>query len=759
MLHLKKTMLLTFAIMAIGQAVSAQKIYKGKVIDQTTRQAIEYASVNSSTGKATVTDRFGNFVLLLPADSATLKISYVGYKPQLLHLSGGTKRVTITLQRGAIDLDEVRISPHLNNASFHTISNIDLNLRPVNSSQDLMRLVPGLFIAQHMGGGKAEQIFIRGFDADHGTDINVSVDGMPVNMVSHIHGQGYADLHFLIPETVSTYDFGKGPYYTGYGDLTTAGYLAYTTKDALDKSMVSFEGGQFNSFRGVAMIDLLGAKAKQNGTNAYIAGDYNYTDGPFDFAEHYKRLNLFGKFSTMLGANNKLSVSASTFSTSWRASGEIPERAVAAGTTAVDEDGNPYTVPEASNPIGRFATIDSAQGGKSSRTNVNAKLTTDLGNNLTLENQLYFTHYTFDLHVNSTFFAEDSVNGDERQQHEARDMYGYNGRLTKRTYWRNNSLTSSLGLTTRFDRNYGTEYSNVTEDYQFLDDITKGDIRQNNTALFLDETLESGKWLLNAGARADYFNFNFNGAIKNSLIASPKFNVQYTADSTIQFYLKAGKGFHSNNAIAVIGNNGLETLPAAYGTDLGLNWKPIPHLYINTALWYLYLQQEFIYTDDGDIEPGGKTRRYGVDLSARYELTHWLFADLNVNLAHPRLADSAKSTGYLALAPTFTSTGGLDFRFDNGINGGISYRYMHSRPGNNTNTLIADGYYVTDLKLNYTQKRYELGLSIENLFNTKWNEFEAEEVTQLRNETAPVDQMSFTPGTPFFAKLRVTLFF
>ncbi|MDB5136617.1 MAG: TonB-dependent receptor, partial [Mucilaginibacter sp.] len=172
-----------------------------------------------------------------------------------------------------------------------------------------------------------------------------------------------------------------------------------------------------------------------------------------------------------------------------------------------------------------------------------------------------------------------------------------------------------------------------------------------------------------------------------------------------------------------------------------------------------YLQQEFVYTDDGDIAPGGKTKREGIDISARYQLAKWLFADLNVNLARPRLADSAKNTGYLALAPTFTSTGGLDFKFNNGLNGGLSYRYMHSRPGNNTNTLTADGYYVTDLKINYTQKRYEVGLSIENLFNTKWNEFEAEEVGRLRGETTPVDQMSFTPGTPFFAKLRVAVFF
>jgi len=742
------------------QLTYAQHIFKGKIVDETTQQPIEYAGVKCSAwGKSTVTDRFGNFQLSLNTDTATLSVSYMGYSVRQIRVTASTKRTIITLSHGPISLAEVQISPGLNNTSFHTLSTLDLNLRPVNSSQDLMRLVPGLFIAQHMGGGKAEQIFIRGFDADHGTDLNVSVDGLPVNMVSHIHGQGYADLHFLIPETVSTFDFGKGPYYTDKGDLTTAGYLNYTTKDALDKSMISLEGGQFNSFRVAGVIDLLSSNAKQNGENAYIAGEYNYTDGAFKLPEHYKRTNLFVKYTKQIGANNKLSLSASTFSTSWVASGEIPERAVASNTIAVDDNGNTIRVPAAPVTINRFGTIDSAQGGRSTRVNAIAKLTTDLKNNWTMENQLYYTHYTFLLHVNSTFFADDAIDGDERQQHEARDMYGYNGRLTKHSYWGNKALTSVFGLSSRFDRTYGTEYSNVTEQYGFLDDISKGDIKQNNTGVFVDETLESGKWLINAGARLDYFNFNFNDTTKTNVIVSPKVNVQYTVNSTIQFYLKAGKGFHSNNAIAVIGNNGLATLPAAYGADLGLNWKPVPHLYVNAALWYLCLQQEFVYTDDGDIAPGGKTKRFGVDLSARYQLTNWLFADLNVNLAKPRLADSLAGHGYLALAPTFTSTGGLDFKLDNGINGGLSYRYMHSRPGNNTNTLVADGYYVTDLKVNYTQKRYEFGLSVENLFNIKWNEFEAEEVSRLRGEAAPVDQMSFTPGTPFFAKLRVALFF
>ncbi len=754
----KRIWLLTIVLVFAGQLAKAQHMLTGHIIDSVTRQPIEYATITVD-GKSIGTNKNGDFRITLHKDSSILTITCLGCKSKSMTCRMTDGHMVIPIARGKIDLKEVVITPELNSASFHTLSTLDLSLRPVNSSQDLMRLVPGLFIAQHMGGGKAEQIFIRGFDADHGTDLNVSVDGMPVNMVSHIHGQGYSDLHFLIPETVSTYDFGKGPYYTCYGDFATAGYLAYTTKDALEKSMISIEGGQFHTFRAAGVIDLLGEKAKQNGENAYIAGEYNYTDGPFKLPEHYKRTNFFGKYTKELGLDNKLSLSASTFSTSWTPSGEIPGRAVASGTTAIDDNGNPYIAPISPKPINRFGTIDSAQNGKSSRVNAIAKLTTDLKNNWLMENQLYYTHYKFALHVNSTFFADDSINGDERQQEEARDMFGYNGKLSKLSNWGNSSLSSTLGLNTRFDRTYGTEYSRVTKQYQFLDYITQGDIRQNNTGVYLDETLQSGKWLFNIGSRLDYFNFNYHDSTKTQVVVSPKINIEYTANDKVQLYLKAGKGFHSNNAIAVIGNNGLETIPAAYGADLGLNWKLFPYLYINTALWYLYLQQEFVYTDDGDIAAGGKTKRLGVDLSARYQLAKWLFADLNINLARPRLADSAKNTGYLALAPTFTSTGGLDFKFDNGINGGLSYRYMHSRPGNNTNTLRADSYYVTDLKLNYTQKRYEIGLTIENLLNTKWNEFEAERVSRLRGESAPVDQMSFTPGTPFFAKLRVALFF
>src|SRR5690606_2370727 len=152
-----------------------------------------------------------------------------------------------------------------------SISKIDIALRPLKSSQDILRMIPGVVTAQHAGGGKAEQIFLRGLDIDHGTDISLTVDGMPVNMVSHAHGQGYADLHFVTPELIEYVDFNKGPYYSSVGDFNTAGYANFHTKNSLEQSSVKFEAGRFDSYRTVAMIDLLGDHVKNK--NAFVSAE------------------------------------------------------------------------------------------------------------------------------------------------------------------------------------------------------------------------------------------------------------------------------------------------------------------------------------------------------------------------------------------------------------------------------------------------------------------------------------------------------
>ena len=181
------------------------------------------------------------------------------------------------MQPSAVNLKDIVIDSKSVQQKFATLAKVDLNLHPVRNTQELMRIVPGLFVAQHAGGGKAEQIFLRGFDCDHGTDIQVSVDGLPVNMVSHAHGQGYADSHFIIPETINNIDYGTGPYYTQHGNLNTAGYVAFSTYNNISRSQVQVEAGRYNTFRTLAMLDLL--KKDKDKQSAYVAGEAMYTEG------------------------------------------------------------------------------------------------------------------------------------------------------------------------------------------------------------------------------------------------------------------------------------------------------------------------------------------------------------------------------------------------------------------------------------------------------------------------------------------------
>lgn len=748
-------------ISALSVNSFSQQTITGKVIDKNTGEPLESALISLDNKNGTLTDKQGNFSLknIIEVDSVT--VSFVGYTTKV-EAAKTNENMLIQLERGSVDLKDVIISTKTNSiTTTRTLSSIDLSMKPARSAQDLLRLVPGLFIAQQVGGGKAEQIFLRGFDADHGTDVNISVDDMPVNLVSQAHGQGWSDLHYLIPETVGSYDFGKGVYYANKGDFCTAGYVNYNTTNVLEHSMIRVEAGKFNTSRAVAMINLLSNAAKQRGQSAYIAGEALYTNGPFDYKQHFQRYNLFGKFNTQLGMNNKLTATLSAFTSAWRASGEIPNRAVSEGY-----------IPD------RFGVLDSGQRGATNKTITNIKLATSLKNNFALENQVYYLHTFFQLFTNFTFYYVDPINGDEFNQHEVRDMYGYNGTLSHQSVFNNALLTSAAGIGFRYDHTHPCWLAHSLNGDSILNFLQLGIIKEANANTYIDETLETGRWVFNVGLRGDYFNFYYLNMMPASDSASkiydgmktsrskasinPKVNIQYTANNQVQLYLKLGRGFHSNDARVVIANEGYQVLPAAYDADLGINWKPIPHLFINAALWYIYLQQEFTYGSDyGDesVEPRGKTVRKGIDISARYQITKWLFGDVNANLARPRALNEPKNENYLEGAPSFTSTAGLYFKFKDGFNGGISYRYMHSRPANDDNSLTAQGYFLTDLSANYTTKRYEIGLSVENLFNVQWNETEIEYVSRLKYESAPVDELSYTAGVPLFAKLKFSIFF
>lgn len=721
-------------------SLQAQNV-KGVVLNEL-NQPLEAAYVYNLNSEAHAhTSENGVFFINQTKTGDSLKVGLLGYKTTIVKVTSTTD-LSIVLQEKVFQLDEMVLREELNPVS--TIARLDLNVTPVNSSQEVLRKVPGLFIGQHAGGGKAEQIFLRGFDVDHGTDVAIGVDGMPVNMVSHAHGQGYSDLHFVIPETVNKIDFGKGAYYASEGDFNTAGYVNFKTKDYIDESSVSLSLGQFNTLRTVGLFDLLENTKNQN---AYMAMEYIATDGPFDSPQNFNRLNLFGKYVMYSPENDKVTLTASHFTSRWDASGQIPQREV--------DNGN----------ITRFGAIDDTEGGETSRTNLNVTYDKYITDNTTLKANAYYSKYAFELYSNFTFFLEDPVNGDQIKQKEDRQIFGANVALNYSTFLGSTELNLTSGFGLRHDIVDGVELSRTLNRSTTLENIQLGDINQTNIDAFVKADFEFGKFKLAPALRLDYFKFMYYDALQTNYetqsetkaIVSPKLNFYYNVQDNLQLYLKSGLGFHSNDARVVVVNNGKDILPRSYGADLGTIWKPFPKLVVNSALWYLFLEQEFVYVGDaGIVEPSGKTRRYGLDLGLRYQINDWLFLDSDATYTHARSIDEPEGEDYIPLAPDFTFTGGLSIDDLNGFSGGLRFRYLNDRPANEDNSIVAEGYTVADFNLNYRMKNVTLGVMVENLFDVDWNETQFATESRLQNEAESVEEIHFTPGTPFFIKGIVT---
>lgn len=750
---LNRSKTLVFRIAAIwifcSGMLQAQGILNGTVREAGSAQVLPGAQVQlSGTAKGDLTNVNGNFHIAgIPAGSYTVNISFLGYTTQSASITivdNQATELSIDLVQGSIALADVLISAS-SDRPMNTLSSIDVKLRPTNTSQDILRIVPGLFIAQHAGGGKAEQIFLRGFDIDHGTDISLDIDGVPVNMVSHAHGQGYSDLHFLIPELVHFADFDKGPYFADKGDFATAGYVSFQTRNSLDKNFIKTEGGQYGMFRSVAGVNLFPKSSKQSG---YIASEFYHTDGYFESPQDFNRLNISGKYSNQLSSFDRLTFGASLFDSHWDASGQIPERAVKNGD------------------ISRFGSLDNTEGGKTGRAQAYLIHNHTFSSGSSFDQQAYAVHYNFNLYSNFTFFLNDPVNGDQIQQKESRMIYGYKNNYHATGTLLGKELATHIGSGIRYDDVNDIRLSNTLK-RKFMSSVQRGDLDEANGNVFINEILKlDSRWAINAGARFDYFSFRYNNMLTGqdktvqASIFSPKLGITYTAGSNTQLYLRGGSGFHSNDARVVAQRNVREILPRAIGVDLGLDTKLFDKFLVHAALWRLDMDQEFVYVGDaGIVEPSGRTKRQGVDLSIRYQVLPWLFADTDITLADPKAKGVEKGEDHIPLAPQFSSIGGLTVRCKNGINGSVRYRYLDHRPANEDNSVIAEGYFLMDVVLNYTRSTFEIGVSAENIFNIAWKEAQFDTESRMAGEAQPVSEIHFTPGTPFFAKLHATFFF
>jgi hypothetical protein len=752
----KQLLFILFSFLLFPGFISASSFeISGTVCDSVTHTALPdvLVSVKEKSGQF-YTDALGHFHITgLNEEKAELYFFLPGYRQNAVTVNlSGNENIVVSLAAKSVSLAEVTIAQRKDiSQTISTIGSLDMKLRPVNSAQDLLRLVPGLFIAQHAGGGKAEQIFLRGFDCDHGTDFAVFIDGMPVNMVSHAHGQGYADFHFVIPETVDHLSVSKGPYAARYGDFATSGAGEFFTKNNFTQNEVKLEYGMFDTYRALGIFTLPQQKHlfSKRPESFYIASEYYFSNSYFENHQHFNRYNVFTKYSGQLSGHTSLSFSASTFGSRWDASGQIPERAIAEGI------------------ITRFGTIDNSEGGETSRTNANLLITTSTNKNSVYTHRLYYSYYTFNLYSDFTFFLHDTINGDEISQKEyGRTVSGYSGTFEKYDSLFGKEARTTIGAGMRIDEGENGLFHDVKR--MLLDTISVGRLSEENIFAYADENLKlTEKLSVYAGLRSDNFIFGYKNYFNNNLSGnrtvsrvSPKLSIYYSPSANVQLYIRSGYGYHSNDVRSVVTHQAGNALPRALGYETGATFKAGKNFLFNIAAWGLDLQNELVYVgDEAVVEINGASRRLGIDLDARWQILPCVFADADVNYNHGELLDLPKGHNYIPLAPRLTSTGGLTLKKEKGFSVSLRYRYMDSRPANEDNTVTAKGYFLLDAVAAYSIKNIQWGLSAQNLLNSPWNEAQFDTVSRLHNESMPVSELHFTPGTPFFIKGSISVQF
>ncbi len=654
-------------------------------------------------------------------------------------------------------------------ASSKEVRDRDFLLRPHPRPADVLMVTPGLYVVQHAGGGKANQYFLRGFDADHGTDVALSVDGVPVNMVSHGHGQGYADLNWLIPEVVETIEVSKGPYDASHGDFATAGAVNLVTREGFEAHRVSVGGGMFGTYR-----TLLVTSPTIPGWKPFVAVELHGTDGPFDRPERLQRFGLFGKVSRELEGGSSLSLAATGYGAGWNASGQIPLRELRRGD------------------LDRFGTVDETEGGNSERYSLYGSWRARGAAGDEMELLAYAASYRLSLFSNFTFFRRDRVNGDQIEQQDRRTLFGVAGRWRRQRLIGATVFDTTLGFRTRTDRIENGLYRD--RERERMATVVDASIDEASLGVHAQEEIVWTPWLRTVvGGRVDRVDFRVDDRLEDlstqetrtsgvaqKTLLSPKASAILSPLRDTDLFLNVGTGFHSNDARGVVrGQDAVTPLTRAIGYELGARTRLLDRVDLAAALFRIDLDSEIVWVgDEGVTEASGATRRDGVEIEARARLLPWLFADADANFVRAEFTRNPGNADAVALAPTRLVSGGISARHPAGWYGRLGALHIGDRPATEDRFLTAEGFTRVDLSAGYRRGRWEVSTSVQNLTNTEWREAQFATVSRLADEETAADcppgtraradgggafdgceDLHFTPGAPINVQATATLHF
>jgi hypothetical protein len=555
-------------------------------------------------------------------------------------------------------------------ASTGVVAGSRIQDRPVARPGDLAERVPGVVISQHSGEGKANQYYVRGFNIDHGTDLALSVAGMPVNLPTNGHGQGYADLNFVIPELVGSIQYKKGTYYADEGDFSAAGAIHMNYLDVLDRPIVKVEGGGYGYRRA-----LFAVSPRLGNGHLLAAFELGHNDGPWVRPDDFRKINGVLRYSRGT-AQSGLSLAAMFYDAEWDSTDQVPVRAIESGQ------------------IPRFGHIDPTDGGRSHRHSLCAAWQRGSARSLTRV-EGFVAEYGLDLFSNFTYFLADPVNGDQFEQRDDRWLAGLRAsRLWVLGSDRPTELTAGLQL--RYD-DIAPVGLYATKARARLATTREDDIRQGSASLYVQaDTQWTSKVRSIVGMRGDLYQVDVdasdpaNSGAQTATRPSPKLSLAFGPWARTEVYVDYGWGFHSNDArgatITRDPSTGepaeqVDPLVRARGKELGVRTLAAPGLHATAALWELDIDSELLFVGDaGTTEPSRPSRRRGVELTTELAPRRWLKLDASYAYSRARFTDDDPAGDRIPGAVEGVFSGGVAVDELDRWSGSLRVRWFGQRP-------------------------------------------------------------------------------
>ena len=624
---------------------------------------------------------------------------------------------------------------------------------PILRPGEALEMVPGLIVTQHAGDGKANQYFLRGFNLDHGTDFATYVGGMPVNMPTHAHGQGYTDLNFLIPELVDRISYRKGPYYAEEGDFSSAGaaHIDYFRK--IDGTLGQVTVGQ----HGYARSLLAGSPVVGNG-NLLYALELFHNDGPWQVHENYRKLNGLLRYSE--GSRyDGFSVTGMAYRGRWTSTDQIAKRAIDSGL------------------VDRFGSLDSTTGGETYRYSLSGEWA-KRGENSQSKANVWWLRSGLDLWSNFQYCLNDLAatgtcdTGDQFKQGERRQAGGFAASHTRYDNWGGFDVSNAFGVQGRIDRLHPVGLYN-TSARNTWNTVREDKVTQRSLALWVQNEWRWNSWFRTiAGARGDAYDFTVdsnlsaNSGKANEQMVTPKLALIFGPWQKTELYLNYGHGFHSNDARGTTitqepgtGNavDKVKPLVRTKGYEIGLRSEIVPGWQSTVALWQLDVGSELLFVGDaGTTEASRPSRRYGLEWTNLYVATDWLAFDADLAWSHARFNDANPAGSYIPGAVNATANLGMTVDHIGPWFGALRFRYFGQRPVIEDNSVRSSGSALTNLRLGYrVGKQTQVAFDVYNLFDRQVNDIEYWYESQLAGETAPLADRHIHPTEPRTFRLSI----